>query len=60
MLGMKEQFGCGVAHTVAHTTPVREDLGSILHRSPAEVNAINLFYQKILLKNQQKIKSYFY
>jgi hypothetical protein len=24
-------FGCGVAHTVAHTTPVREDLGSILH-----------------------------
>jgi hypothetical protein len=22
---------CGVVHTVAHTTPVREDLGSNLH-----------------------------
>jgi hypothetical protein len=27
--------GCGVAHTVAHTTPVREDLGSIQHPHPA-------------------------
>jgi hypothetical protein len=26
--------GCGVAHTVAHTTPVQEDLGSILHPDP--------------------------
>jgi hypothetical protein len=30
----KVKCGCGVAHTVAHTTPVREDLGSILHPSP--------------------------
>ncbi len=26
--------GCGVAHMEAHTTPVQEDLGSILHLNP--------------------------
>ncbi len=34
--------GCGVAHTVANTTPVREDLGSILHPNPGAV-----FFQKL-------------
>jgi hypothetical protein len=26
--------GCGVAHAVVHTTPVQEDLGSILYPNP--------------------------
>jgi hypothetical protein len=30
------QCGCGVAHTVAHTTPVQEDLGLFLHPKPGQ------------------------
>ncbi len=33
--------GCGVAHTVAHTTPVREDLGSILHTPMAFIQKLS-------------------
>jgi hypothetical protein len=29
--------GCGVVHMVAHTTPVREDLGSILTQTKTAV-----------------------